>query len=41
MSLGFVSAAKRGLHFDLAKLVFRKLKSATDTIGLKICQLYL
>jgi hypothetical protein len=28
MSLGFFSAAKRGLHFDLAKLAIKKLKSA-------------
>lgn len=28
MPLGFVSAAKRGQHFDLAKLAIKKLKSA-------------
>lgn len=28
MHLGFVSAAKRGQHFDLAKLAVKKLKSA-------------
>lgn len=28
MSMGFVSTAKRGQHFDLATLAMKKLKSA-------------
>lgn len=32
MHLGFVSSAKRGQHFDLAKLAIRKLKSANLAI---------
>jgi hypothetical protein len=36
MPLGFVSTAKRGQHFDLAKLAIRKLKSANLALKGKI-----